>query len=227
LERLQRDPNYQVRRGLDRGNVERLRRAYSSGRAVAPITVALIDGQPAPVLLDGWHRVEAMLSLGTCEAEAIVVKTTAQDARWLAASANMNHGLQLRPRELRKVFAAFIRARRHRKRAGELKSYREIAPEIGVSHETVRKWMLKDFPKIAAQMAGDERFVGKGGLVEVDPPEVHPDDPARAIIEDAFANIREAFKSIASADKRGELIELAEITVREMKNVAEWRASDF
>jgi hypothetical protein len=228
LERLHRDPAYQVRGKLDAGNVERLRRAYRSGRIIAPITVAVIDGRPAPVLLDGWHRVEAMLSLGTYEADAIVIRTTAQDARWLAASANMNHGLQLKPRELRKVFGAFIRARKHHKRNGQWRSYRELAPEIGVSHETVRKWMMKDFPRIAAQMgSGNDSFVGTGGLVEGEAPDSHPDDPVRATIEAAFVTIGETFKAVASADVRGQLIELAERIVVEMKAVGEWRASDF
>ena len=223
LERLHRDPAYQVRSKLDPANVEQLRKAYRSGRTIAPITVALIDGQPAPVLLeDGWHRVEAMLSLGKSEADAIVVKTTTQDARWLAASAN--HRLQLKPRELRQVFGAFIRARKHHKRNGRWLSYREIAPEIGVSHETIRKWMIKDFPRTLPRWEAT-RIIRRHGRAGDEGPKSHPDDSARAAIVDAFATVQETFKAVTSADMRGQLIELAEQLVEEMKAVGEWRAS--
>lgn len=182
--------------------------------------MALEDRDTATLAL---NIVEAMLSLGKSEADAIVVKTTTQDARWLAASAN--HGLQLKPRELRQVFGAFIRARKHHKRNGRWLSYREIAPEIGVSHETIRKWMIKDFPRTAAQMGSDkDKFVGTGGL-ENEGPKSHPDDSARAAIVDAFATVQETFKAVTSADTRGQLIELAEQLVEEMKAVGEWRAS--
>lgn len=35
-------------------------------------------------------------------------------------------------------------------------SYREIAPHIGKPHTTIRTWMLKYFPKLAAKMGGVE-----------------------------------------------------------------------
>jgi hypothetical protein len=228
LSRIHKDPAYQVRSKLDVVNVERLRRAYESGRSVTPITVAVIEGQANPVLIDGWHRVEAMLSLGWAEAEAVVVEATAQEAKWLAASANLNHGLPLKKAEQRKAFKAFIRARKHRVsrwRGPTLLSYREIAPEIGVNYSTIRRWMMKDFPKIAAEMAdGEGAWKGKGGLDEQ--PAVKASE-AGAKIAEAWETIREAFKAANDPMDRGRLIEAAEATLRELKDMGNWTAPDF
>ena len=59
---------------------------------------------------------------------------TMGEGRWAAATANMAHGLPLKPKELRNVFAAYITARQHYKANGRLKSYRDMAATIDSEH---------------------------------------------------------------------------------------------
>jgi hypothetical protein len=163
---LLRDRRYQVRHGLDRATISRYATTMAAGTELPPVTVALVEG--VPVLVDGWHRVEALLAIERHVVEAVIIEATEQEAMWLAASANMTHGLPLRKSELRRVFQAYIRARQHRKRGG-IKSYREMAKELpGVSYNTVRNWMQKDFPKIARAMGGPDAEY-PGGLRDVKP----------------------------------------------------------
>jgi hypothetical protein len=84
----------------------------------------------------------------------------------MAASENMSHGLPLRKSELHHVFRAYVSSRQHLKKRG-IKSYREMAKDLpGVSHNTIRNWMQKDFPKIAARMGGPDAEY-PGGLRDV------------------------------------------------------------
>ena len=161
---LLRDDRFQVRQRLDGGTIARYSRAMAAGSEFPPVTVALVDG--VPVLVDGWHRVEALLAIDRHVVEAEVIKATEQEAVWMAASANMSHGLPLRRAELRHVFRAYVSSRQHLKKRG-IKSYRDMAKDLpGVSHNTIRNWMQKDFPKIAARMGGPDADY-PGGLREV------------------------------------------------------------
>jgi hypothetical protein len=226
--RIRQDPAYQVRGKLDVANIDRLRRAYESGRPVTPITVAIIAGQLNPVLIDGWHRVQALVSLGRDTVEAVVIEATEREARWLAASANLSHGQPLKKAEQRAAFKAFIRARKHidkRRKGRPMLSYREIAPAIGVSFATIRRWMMKDFPKIASAMGDDEApLKGRGGL---DDREIVPPNAAERRFAEATSAIREAFKAVNDPDTRGRLIEDFEATLRALKDMGDWNAPDF
>jgi len=72
---------------------------------------------------------------------------TFNEARWYAAKANTEHGLQLKTKELREVFRAFIETERHLQ-GQKLMPYREIAKRIGKGFSTIRNWMKADYPRL-------------------------------------------------------------------------------
>lgn len=221
ISRIRRDWKYQVRRKVDAAQVEKLVGIYLSGREVQPIKVALVKGQP--ILVDGWHRVAALEKIGRDTAEAVVVEANEREAMWLAAAANLGHGLPLKNSELRQVFRAYVKARKHVAGKGKLKSYREIAPDIGKPVTTIYNWMQADFPHIAAKMAGEVNFKGKGGLV--DQPAAPP--PSVQNTQVALEAALEAFKGVQCPTARGGLIAFAEQVAEEMRKAGEWEAQDF
>jgi hypothetical protein len=144
------DEAMQVRVKLDEATIKGYAAKYRAGVDMAPIKVAVVEG--VPLLVDDWHRLAALKSNGSTTAQAIVIEgVTRADAEWMAAQANVTHGLPLKPKEVRNVFRAYIRARKHLKGRGKTKSYRDIAEELGTgtSFNTVNRWMKKDFPDIA------------------------------------------------------------------------------
>ncbi len=119
-----------------------------------PILVAEVNG--TLLLVDGWHRLEALKLLGCETASVVLFKATEEEAQWRAASANLTHGLPLKARELRNVFKAYVKAKQHRRRGRGIKSYREMAADLGnrVSYNTVRNWMRSFYPAIFTQLSG-------------------------------------------------------------------------
>jgi hypothetical protein len=199
------NPSFQVRRKLDDAAVGNYARRYQTDAPMPPIRAARLPGG-ALVLIDGWHRVEALRALGRQRTMVEIVETTERDAVWLAASANLQHGVQLRGGEYRLVFLAYITARRHYDAKGKLKSYREMALEIGGtrSYTTVRNWMIKHHPEIAARMGGAE-LAGPGGLRDL--PAAHPDDGLLASGISGADNAAAAARGIGDPLMRGRLIE--------------------
>jgi len=85
----------QVRRKTDARIVKQCRQAMSAGEVFPPVGVAEVSG--ALVLIDGFHRVAAMRALGLQQALADVQQVaTLEEARWLAAQANLRHGLAVK-----------------------------------------------------------------------------------------------------------------------------------
>lgn len=157
----------QVRHALDGAAVRQYQDMARAGQKFPPIKVArLPDGRL--LLVDGWHRIEAgALEMSAPEWNApddgpgvlaLVATMSEQDATWEAARANTEHGVRLKPGELRGVFRAFIKAGKHRLRAGKWLSYRELAAAIpiGKSYGTIRTWIKDDFPKLHDQMSSQE-----------------------------------------------------------------------
>jgi|GEM_PF-1346264 len=167
IDAIRTDPTMQVRDRLDSDNLRRLRSAYRAGADVPPLLIAFVEGGgDLPVVIDGHHRF-AVLETLKAEAQvrgsspiktvsAKVARLTAAEARFQAAMANNAHGLQLKPKESRRVFAAYVRAGRHRTGNG-YKSYREIGKELSRDHKTIIAWMKADFPAIAAKMEKPEK----------------------------------------------------------------------
>ena len=160
IKNLVRDPGFQVRSRLDDATVSRYANVIAEGCTMPPIRVALVNG--ALVVVDGHHRLAAHEQRGALEIEAEIIKASADEAQWLAAVANMAHGLPLRGKEIRTVFRAMLKARKHLAKPttgammpGKLLSYRELAALMGgvVRHTSLHKWMREDFPDIARRMA--------------------------------------------------------------------------
>lgn len=188
IAQLCRASEFQIRTKLCPNTRKRYAAAIKAGQELPPLQVALVEG--VPCLVDGYHRAAAMESLGLEKTYAIVTKATRPEAIWMAAEANMNHGLQLKPRELREVFRVYIRTGRHKKGRGRLKSYREIAQELGRPHTTIRHWMEKDFKKLFNEYGGDNRGA-EGGCHPIQGP--RPPDGAKIAIGHLHA-VRHTFQ---------------------------------
>ncbi|WP_157934151.1 ParB N-terminal domain-containing protein [Microvirga ossetica] len=130
LSHLIRDPKFQVRRRLHQPAINRYIDVLKTGNAMPPIQIVYMNG--APVLIDGWHRVEAMGQLGRVEVEATVLEATEKEAYWLAAKANMEHGVSYKKSELREVFRAYVEAGQHKKSKNRFKSYREMQSDLSI-----------------------------------------------------------------------------------------------
>ena len=148
-----RDATFQVRARLDPGVVSSYANVLANDCVMPPVRVAKVNG--ALILVDGWHRLAAHEIRGIRTVEAEVVNATASEAKWMAAAANLTHGLPLRKAEVRKAFQALIHARRHIAGPRQMHSYRVLAGLLGglVRHTTVANWMRADFPAIARKMA--------------------------------------------------------------------------
>lgn len=218
---LYRDSRFQIRHAINRAVVDRYANVLRAGVELPPVLVAIVAG--VPVLLDGWHRVAAHQTFGATHVAAIITEASEREARWLAAEANLAHGLPLRAREVRDAFRAFIRARRHRvpARAGGAPgrlSYREIAKALGglVTHQTVSNWMHKDFPDIAREYGGEA-----GTPAEAPGPE-DPEEGFAKAAQEAIAQALSAARGVRNPERRGELIAAAEAALRELREARAW-----
>lgn len=220
INQIARDAKFQVRNKLNEATVKRYENNYRSGREMPPVKVALVNN--VPILVDGWHRLRALENLGKAHVEAEVQKASRREALWMAASANLDHGLPLKSGELRAVFRAYIRANRHVLPKGNLKSYREIAADLGKPHGTIYNWMKKDFPRVADQLSGDEG--GIGGLPE-EPLEAASAHVAAARV--AMAKLTAAFSGTSDADERGTIIDELDAALSQMRGSGNWNAPDY
>lgn len=151
-------PELQARKALDGGVISRYATALGQGAALPPIEVARCAGRV--YLTDGWHRLAALDSRAEPTVNAVVHEvTTMTQVRLLAAQANTAHGLALKPREHRKRLKLFLHGRGNRKPDGSRMSYRELERAFGggVAYTTLRNWIIKDSPKLAALMKEPER----------------------------------------------------------------------
>ncbi|TVM36580.1 ParB N-terminal domain-containing protein [Oceanidesulfovibrio marinus] len=212
------EDRFQIRAKMSGEAIQRYACAYRNEQDMPPVKVAKVvqDGATAPhvlVLVDGFHRFAALRQIGATEVEALVVDASWQDAHWLAAQANLAHGIPLKSKELRKAFRMYIKARKHREgQNGFVKSYREIAAELGGlrSHVTIRNWMMKDFPKIAKEMAYQD-FPNEGpGKPLYDALTPHQ------IAADHITQARNAARGIADPEERWELISQLREIVEEL-----------
>lgn len=159
----------QVRRKLNPTAVRQYRDMTRAGSAPPLIKVATVtmQGTTRHYLVDGWHRWEAGALVLDGDGPAALVRVltapmTWAEAAWVAAAANLNHGVQLKRSEMVEVFKAYVRAGKHRTRGG-YRSYREMAAELGTPKSTLARWMHKHFRNIAVRM-GAEDGTAPGGL---------------------------------------------------------------
>lgn len=216
------DESYQVRSRLDDGAVSRYVDAMRTGQEFPPIWIAKVGG--AVVIIDGFHRTTAARRLGRQTLPAILMKRDEAELQWLAAEANLAHGVPLKKSEARKLLAAYVRAGRHRIGTRRVKSSRDIAKDLHglASHAAVLKWMKADFPEVARRMT-DRRVenagVGDDGLPRVDLEEKRQ-DAALVAIDQLVAHSR----GIADPSRRGIVLARLRGALKEVETAGEWEA---
>lgn len=211
-----RDSNFQVRSKLDPETIRRYASVYASGGEMPPVKVAQIGD--AYVLVDGWHRVAALERIGKGTVKAVIVQATKKEALWMAAEANLQNGLPLKSSEIRYAFRNYIRSKQYADGKRNLKSFRQIAMEIGGlrHYTTIRNWMREDFPKLAARYSGEE--AGPGGLRDKTLVNLF-----EKTVRDALKATQAAFKGVEGPARRGQLIKQAEDVLAEMKAGEPWK----
>jgi ParB-like chromosome segregation protein Spo0J len=145
--------DWQVRDQINPALVRDYITQYVYGATMPPLRLANVGG--ALILIDGWHRLLAQKQLGRDAVEATVEELSEDEGEWEAAMANTRNGVRLtRQSEKRRVFELYIRQGRNRVGRLGLKSYRDIAKDLGglASKSSIENWMKKLFPKIAAKM---------------------------------------------------------------------------
>jgi len=222
---LIRGDKYQIRESLDQRAVGRYFNNYRNGAQLPPVQVAQV-GKGGLILWDGHHRVAALERLGQTTVEALIIHTDERKVRWLAAQANLTHGVQLTTKERRAAFKAYIRAGQHKDARGGYKSYRAIAEELGfMSLGGVHRRMQLDFPALARKMGGNEDWKGRGAPDEDKP------DPQRVLAGLAWGhltNARAALEGFTDPDARGEFIhKLGELLKELLAGEYHPYASDF
>lgn len=211
IEDIIQDSTFQVRAALAPAYIKRYADAYRVGAKIKPIQLAQIGG--SLYLLDGWHRLAALRQVGETTVEAEVATMDREAAQWCAAQANLANGLPLKRAEYRNVFRAYIRAKQHRHSPHRLKSYREIAKEIGlVPHTTIRNWMRAEFPKLAARMGG-----GEGGNPYAGPPSRNPGSIRLASIHENLGQAAANYYALTDPGARSEAIQAFKATLASME----------
>lgn len=225
IDRIQMDARFQVRDGLDGGAVSRYAATLKTGGELPPVVLATINR--VLTCLDGWHRIAAHRKLGMTRVLARHLgDVSAQQAGWIAAKANLGHGLQLRKRkELRATFQQYVRANAHRDDAGRLKSARAMSRDLQgiISHPTIPKLMAEYFPDVHTEMRNGP-MTGEGGL----PTSAgwSSEDTYLERIDAALSDVRNLMDSIRDAGKRGEVLDsLRRVTV-ELEGAAPWTERD-
>ena len=216
LSDVQRDPMYQVRRRLSPENIRRLRTVYQSGKKVDPIVVAFVDGESLPFVIDGHHRYSALEGIEAEVVDVRAIATSRRQARWMAAKANLQHGLPLSTREHRPVFQAYITTRQHVLADGRSQSYAEIGAAIGVKKTTVYTWMRKDFPDLFRKMGREDLPSGPREQPPLPPPVYDPLGGFR----EQMQRLRDLFER-APSDDQFEALRMVEAAARHFREVHE------
>lgn len=162
------------------------------------------SGDKVLVLLDGAHRVEARREI-TNTVDAVVVEVRDFDhARWLALAANLTHGRALKAKEKRTAFTLYVKARQHLDNRGHVKSLRAMGGELGLSHMTIKRRLVAEFPAAWA------RLKREAGLDddEADPAPPSPRDFDRERVAAAVGHVRAALATALKIDDAERLSEV-------------------
>jgi hypothetical protein len=218
------DLDLQIRRtGTDPTTVKRYATAMAAGVEFPPPVVVPIDPQDTTrgyILIDGWHRVEAMQSNGRKEATVKVLanETDRRRWKWLATTANLRHGRALSRGDRRECFRAYVRAGEARDggRRGAVKSARQMTRELGgnVSHPTLLKWMKADFPKTYARMNSKDRETVENPTANFGITD--PNEDIARVASAGFDQVRAAFNGLAAQEWRDVVIREAQRLVKEL-----------
>lgn len=129
LSKITMDKELQPRQALTAEAVEEYAEAITDGASLPPCII-VSDGK-TNWLCDGFHRVNAAKKVGLKEIQCEVREGTRQDAMWIAAAANLRHGVRRTNSDKRRAVAMAIAVRPDA-------SLRDIAEHCAVTHEMVR-----------------------------------------------------------------------------------------
>jgi hypothetical protein len=124
------DRELQCRESINELTVEEYLQAMKRGDKFPPL-LAVRAGKKL-LLVEGRHRLEAARRLGLKKVKVLVISGTREDAIWLAAAANKDHGLRRTNADKERA----VKTALAHPRAKGL-SDREIAKHVGVSHQMV------------------------------------------------------------------------------------------
>ncbi len=135
---IHQDPQYQMRERVNRETVSEYAELIRSNKGewpfADPVRLVRVKGkkgaEPTLVLVDGWHRIEAMQQAGEDHVVAVIIDGTAEAAFKEALGANSRHGLPRSNGDKRKAVAAAL------ERYASWDN-RKIAKLVGVSHTMV------------------------------------------------------------------------------------------
>jgi hypothetical protein len=212
LDQVVMDDSLQVRSKLDHPTIVKYAEQMAADVDFPPVKIARIADKL--FLVDGWHRISAARRNNSVDILAVISDMSREEALWAAAQANLTHGLPIKKGERREVFRAYVRAGQH-KRGLKLKSYRDIASELGglAGHTTLRGWMQKDFRKIFNSMGGPE---GQRNP-DAGPPKVDPDLAYRRQAKEALEHVLNFADLLKNSGYRYEIIQATEKVLEAMK----------
>lgn len=123
------DRDMQPRVSITQEAVDEYRERMEDGETFPPISVVK-DGSTL-YCVDGWHRVMAAKALKAKTIASVVTPGTRMDAIWVAAQANLRHGVRRTNADKRRAVALALLARPD-------SSFADIATHCAVSREMVR-----------------------------------------------------------------------------------------
>ncbi|RIX99524.1 hypothetical protein D3218_13695 [Aureimonas flava] len=214
------DESYQVRAQLDDGAVSRYADAMRSGQEFPPISIARVGG--AVVIVDGFHRVTAARKIRRETITAVLVERDEAELQWLAAEANLKHGVPLKRGEGRKLLTAYVRAGRHRNGTRRVKSSRDIAKDLHglASHSIILRWMKADFPEVARRMT--ERRVKNTGVGDDGIPRVDLEEKRQGAALVAIDHLIAHSRGIIDPERRGIVLAKLRAALEEVEGAGEW-----
>ncbi len=145
----------QMRSGLDRTHVERLREALESGAVLPPVIVFRSEG--GVWVADGHHRLEASTLAGCTQIEAEVREGTQRDAMLYSVGANDGHGLPRSNVDKRRAVLALLRDAEWSQ-----KGNRWVAEAAHVTHPFVGK-VRAELETVTSSKPKPTTTVGKDG----------------------------------------------------------------
>lgn len=150
----------QCRDGLDPRHLQSITEALGDGDDLPPPQLVRLPSGRF-LVVDGFHRLEALRRLGRAAARAEVADGTEADAAWLAAAANADQlGLPRDHAARRRAVEAALRVRPHL-------SNPAIAAHVGVSEATVRRVraaLAEALPPAGERVGKDGRAINTAGI---------------------------------------------------------------
>lgn len=230
------EPALQSRVVMSPKKVSDYQTAYTNGAVFPPVLVAKQineRGEPTYRLLDGWHRLKALINNGASfshKVKALVIDmpsdTSIYKLRYIGGQENIKNGLGLTHHDKREMFRNYVKSKSNRD-GNRYKSYRTIASELTLTaHQTIARWMKSDFPAIARAMGkefGDE-YQGQPsaqgtGIRLVDMPDLSSRE------RDIFAEVLVIEAKASENNVRGEILNWAKSLLSILEKEAPYKES--